>query len=106
MLGPTSTRSIQPITLSAASLNNRRHNAKPPARRLCLLNGVLTVPGVAGGARHTDVGPEFALPAEFRVPRYSSLGERRGHLYPGRILREHGDGQAKTFCAAFVEFHL
>jgi hypothetical protein len=77
-----------------------------PRAGVYAFNGVLTVPGVAGGARHADVGPEFDLLADFRVSSHTSLGAQHGHLYPGRFLRERGDGNGRTFCAVFVEFHL
>jgi hypothetical protein len=77
-----------------------------PGAGLYAANGALTVPGVPGGARHTDVGPEFDLLADVRLSRHTSLGAQLGHLFPGRFLKEHSTGTGRTFCAVFVELHL
>lgn len=73
---------------------------------LYAFNGVLTVPPVPGGARHTDVGPELDLLTDVRLSRHTNLGAQFGHLFPGRFLQEHADGRGRTFCAVFVDLHL
>ncbi len=69
-------------------------------------SGALTVPAVAGGASHTDVGPEVDLLAELRLSRHYDIGAQFGHLFPGQFLKERNAGVGRTFCALFLDVHL